>query len=114
MTLEQLKEDLLSKKGVVFFQEKLFKSDSYIYHRRSFYDLFKYYRFKGVNEKLLMQALKELNMSARYCDDAGRYVWLFKNPENNSFLMHDSYKNTIETNKSKYTYEYLLNLWESV
>lgn len=59
MNHRELINDLNSKTGNVYFKCKLFKNDLRVFPRRSFNDLFKYYKRFKVTEKMLAKALKK-------------------------------------------------------
>lgn len=119
MKLEELKKDLLSKSDSDYFIKSLFK-DEKIYARRSFTDLFKYYKIKGVSEVLLMKALIQTGFSARLCNTNRIYVFfkyytstylkpgtIFINIKETSY---DGYN--VKIKNTKYTKDYLMKLYK--
>lgn len=119
MNLEEIKKDLNSKvNGNGYFNTKLFKKD-YEYNRRSFDDLFKYYRRFKVTEKLLLQALFESNFSAKVCSAIKKVVFFkYYKHEDKSFWATSQggygYSENKETHNTKYTADYLDNLFKTI
>ncbi len=127
MNKEELIKDLNNKcpsrpRNVVldYFKFKLFKNDDKIYARRTFGDLFKLYRFKGVSEALLMECLVSQQFRAYRCPDIKNIVF-FKYTHKHKFWcvseerVTNRYKNTFRfSNYGKYTPEYLENLYNSI
>ena len=114
MNLQELKNDLISKvNNGNYFRHKLFNRDKQIYARRSFDDLFLYYRQKGVTEQLLLTALYESDFSALVCANLKKVIfsrifsaedgiWAYKKYEGKM-----GYIGTRETKNTKYTEKYL-------
>ena len=76
MNLKELKEDLLNKVNHKrYFRNTLFKRDKEIYDRRSFDDLFKYYKQKGATEKMVLQALYDTKFRARVCGGINKVIF---------------------------------------
>jgi len=76
MNLKELKKDLLNKVNHKrYFRSTLFKKDKGIYDRRSFDDLFKYYKQKGATEKMVLQALYETKFRARVCGGINKVIF---------------------------------------
>jgi hypothetical protein len=78
LTLNQLKRDLINKfnEDKEGFKMPFFKKDKGVaYHRRSFNDLYSYYRYRGVSEKKLLKALIEAGFRSRYCPYPRRIVF---------------------------------------
>jgi hypothetical protein len=124
MDYNKLKEDLLDKcnnrySSVNYFTKSLFDNEQ-IYYRRSFNDLIEYYSNKGVTEKMLMQALKELKFHAYYCNIPKRVVFLGHSPRVKFWCTAESQEEAFEKSKrddnnfGKYTPEYLEELYDSV
>lgn len=96
----------------------LFKDEKYK-QRRSFNDLFVYFRKYGVTEKMLMKALKREKFEFWYCNTINRNV--FYKPWQFLYFYNDRYEDFrqrhIEENRvntGKYTKEYLLELYNKV
>jgi len=122
MTPKELEEDISSKLGSVgYFNKKLFEEDTQRYPRRSFDDLFRYYEKKYVTEKMLLQALMNLNIGALICPDIQKIVFagnhIFK-PGMGSFLAEQigGYSPQIDESvtHSKYNVTYLNNLFTTL
>jgi hypothetical protein len=58
-----------------FFKVKLFKRDKRVKHRRSFGDLFLYYRARGVTEKQLLKGLVDAGFYAGICHEIEKVVF---------------------------------------
>ena len=113
MTNEELRLDLDNKfdqEG--YFKEKLFIKDS-VYKRRTFSDLFKYYKWEKVSEQQLMTVLKDMQIRAFRCPDIGQIVFhKSRYVRKLSFEMNGSLSVRNPVTNSKYTYEYLLKLYD--
>jgi hypothetical protein len=115
MNLQELKADLNSKTKYNFFNVKLFTKDQHIYKRRSFKDLFIYYRKYKVSEVMLMKALYETGFSTRTCNTINKYVFFkYYEQKSNSIFSIDPLENSgygYPPENTKYTKEYLTNLF---
>jgi hypothetical protein len=113
MNLSDLKIDLNNKCPETYFTEKLFDKDERIFGRRSFGDLFNYYRPKGVSEKLLLKALVESGFSSYRCPDISDFVF-FKWHRGYKFFSHalTASGHSAPVNQ-KYTFKYLNKLYDS-
>jgi len=121
MNLDELKKDLLEKtSNSAFFTKKLFKKDKYIYMRRSFNDLFIYYKQFNVTEKMLLQALYELKFSASVCNTLKKVVFSKVYPQIDKFWgkhffnLNYGYLNKTDKTAGKYTINYLNNLFKKI
>jgi len=121
MTLKELKKDISSllvhMGGSEYKFKPLFKKDNNRIMRRSFNDLFYYYKRKGVTEKLLMKALIDMKFVARYCNGPKRIVFFkYRYPVEKfwwtAYHRNQAFKNT--GNCGKYTAEYLEELYNKV
>lgn len=118
MKLDELKKSLRSKlngRGI-YFDTILFKYEEEYFKRRSFDDLFKYYKRRGVTEKLLLQALYEEGFSALVCGALKKVVFFKYYAQKDTFwgdssFGYDTYKVTKNT---KYTAKYLDNLFKTI
>jgi hypothetical protein len=121
MTTEELIKDLKSKTNPHnnCFKVKLFKRDLKIYDRRTFDDLFLYYRKYGITEKQLMKGLIDAGFSALYCSTVERPTFA----EHKSFIKYwtkgisEHYIlefNRKITKNTKYNVEYLDKLYNSI
>lgn len=126
MTQNELEEDLNKKcinrdKSylIAYFICKLFKRDTKVYNRRSFYDLFLYYKRYKITEKMLALALYNCKFACYRCPDISNIVF-FKHKRKYLFWAVESSivdKYTLKINSSiygKYTPDYLTNLFKSV
>lgn len=114
MTLQEVIKDLNGKCIGTYFQCKLFRNDSKIYARRTFGDLFKYYRPKGVSEKLLLEALVKSGFSSYRCPGIKEFVF-FKFNRVYRFWAHGEKANShTELVSQKYTFKYLNKLYDSI
>ena len=113
MNLTDLKLDLHNKCPETYFVKVLFEKDERIYGRRSFGDLFNYYRPKGVSEKLLLKALVDAGFSSYRCPDIADFVF-FKWHRSYRFFSHarTSPGHSFYVNQ-KYTFKYLNKLYDS-
>jgi len=118
MNYKELKEDLLNKLEYThhtrYFAVKLFKKDAQVYRRKSFDDLFKYYRFKGISEKTLAKALYELGFRGKICMDLQKIVFFkYSDPKIKFLLEGDIFYFPLKDEyikNSKYTVTYLNRL----
>lgn len=123
MTLEELKEDLINKTdfldtiGIGYFSITLFKNDK-IYCRRSFDDLFKYYKRFGVTEKLLLKGLHESNFIAKVCLNIDKVIFYRSNTNHKERFWAKNvsygYSSDRVTENTKYTAGYLDNLFKEI
>jgi hypothetical protein len=121
MNLDELKKDLddkLHSGSYGYFKVKLFKNDTNVFERRSFDDLFKYYKKFKITEKMLLEALYEKGFSAAVCCNINKVVFFrcFK-PVNKFWFNVDrylGYSQTKLTKNTKYTAEYLDNLFKTL
>ena len=121
MTTEKLVKDLQNKINQYNdnFKVKLFKRDLKTYGRRTFDDLFLYYRRHGVTEKQLMKGLVEAGFSALYCSTVKRPTWGGSKSQNKFWYprINDVYINNFSsqiTKNTKYNTEYLNKLYDSI
>ncbi len=119
ITFEQLKQDLNKKcpsTGLLFgyFAEKLFDDDISVFNRRSFDDLFKLYKEKGVSEEMLMKALIDCGFATYLCGDIKKYVFFKLKRKERIFYWPRRHKMNTRASKTKYTRKYLENLYDSV
>jgi hypothetical protein len=128
MNLEEVKKDLLAKVKNGFngryFHQPLFKSDTECYIRRSFDDLFKYYKQRNVTERMLLQALVESKFKATVCGAINKVIFFRTEGPNITILWKDEFiqghtSTTYfnygrSTKNTKYTAEYMDNLLESL
>jgi hypothetical protein len=107
----------LTRGNKYYFTKKLFKRDYKVFERRSFDDLFLYFRRLGVSERQLMRVLysKESKFSGFVCGNINKFV-LYKSKRTKTIwginLIYQSYNYPIE--HTKYTVEYLENLYASI
>lgn len=117
MTLIQLRQDLTSKCSSFYFTKTLSKHEKVVYDRRSFNDLFNYYRPKGVSELKLMRALILEGFHAQICGIEHRNVRVMFAKVSAGPIgiwatpISIGYGKNIETN-DKYTYLYIQKLFE--
>ena len=113
MTNEELRLDLDNKfdqEG--YFKEKLFIKDN-VYKRRTFSDLFKHNKQEKVSEQQLMTVLKDMQMRAFRCPDIGQIVFHKSHYVRKlSFEMNGQLSVRNPVINTKYTYEYLLKLYD--
>lgn len=117
MNYNELKEDLINKTPSYYFNHKLFKNEIDVYSRRSFDDLFKYYRFKGVTEKMLLNALVECGFVAKVCANLKKVIF-YRDVEARQDHIYWSningsgsgYTHCFNVQNSKYTFDYLNSL----
>lgn len=97
----------------LYFQNKLFKNDPSVFRRRSFTDLFKYFRFKGVSEKTLLKCLYLEGFGCYKCSDIERLVFFKYLYRNDRFFIrnNDMYHELVN---DKYTRTYLSVLFDSI
>lgn len=112
MTNLELVEDIKTKINCVepklaYFKTTLFKNEKR-YDRRSFNDLFKYYKRFGVTEKQLIKALDSLCIGCYYCFIPKRIV--FFNRGSLPGIARHLKEIPSESICDKYTPEYLLKL----
>lgn len=112
-------EDLKSKVNENgYFNTKIFKKDKRIYKRRSFGDLFNYYKNFGITEKILIKALKKAHFIMYVCVKLEKGVF-FKNYNTYKFFNNlkngniHSYGGFNQIKNDKYTKEYLEKLLNS-
>lgn len=67
MTSLRLREDLTNKCSRFYFTKILTSTEKVVYKRRSFANLFNYYRVRGVTELQLMKALIQEGFYAQIC-----------------------------------------------
>lgn len=112
-------EDLKSKVNKAgYFNTKIFKKDKKIYERRSFGDLFKYYKNFGITEKILIKSLKKANFVMYVCVKLQKGVffkYVYAGEFLNDLLHGDihSYGSFNQIKNDKYTKEYLEKLLNS-
>lgn len=101
---------------IFYFQYKLFKRDPKVYNRRSFNDLFLYFKKYGVTELQLMKALTspESKFAGYICYDIRKVVFLkipreykFTSENLNNFINHEN-KYVVD----KYDFKYLEKLYD--
>lgn len=117
MNLKELKESLTRKINCNYFKIKLFKVDKEIYARRSFDDLFTYYKQRKVTEKMLLQALYECKFSASVCHEIKKVVFFKYYKQENTFWNNKftgGYDYTHNTKDTKYTSKYLNKLFKTI
>ena len=118
MELKELKDSLNSRVNEMgYFTARLFKNEDDWYYRRSFDDLFKYYRKYKVTEKLLLQALYECGFSAAVCRDIEKVVFFKYYKQDNTFWAEPNmfgYSGSKTTHNTKYTADYLDNLFKTI
>lgn len=123
MTDEELKKDLRSKVNGSFFRRTLFKRDTRIYYRRSFDDLFIYYRTRKVTEKQLLKILIDIGFKTAVCTTINKVVFFipfgFESVEDNGLWKHIPYPGTgfsqvKKTKNTKYTAKYINNLYNKI
>jgi len=104
-----------------FVAVKLFKKDIKIYPRRSFKDLFTYFKALKVTEKQLLRCLIKGNFIAGVCHDIKKVVFFGKVHHriikdfiwiDDALYWNNSKKNTKVNDK--YTVEYLNNLYNKI
>jgi len=121
MNLDETKKELDNLTNAMYFNKLLFKSkkDDY-YQRRSFDDLFLYFRKYKVSEKMLLQALYESGFCARVCSSLKKVVFFKAYIPDNKFWYTFISKGTYGyidlncTENTKYTREYLDNLFDKI
>lgn len=122
MTDEELKKDLESKTNSQFFKVMFFKKDEMVYYRRSFDDLFIYYRKLKVTEKQLLKVLINAGFKTAVCKNIHKVVFFipteYEKIEKNGLwkeipydIGFSKYKTTTNT---KYTAEYITNLYNQI
>lgn len=114
MNLEELISDLNSKSNDAYFIYNLFKNE-YTYSRRSFGDLFKYYKRFGISEKLLAEGLKKADFKGLICGNIRKLVFfkLYKNRTKDFLISNGSYLDLEDKNVcDKYTPSYIIKLLE--
>lgn len=119
MTNLELVEDLktkidCTKTELNYFKTTLFKNEDY-YKRRSFNDLFKYYKRFGVTEKQLIKVLDILCIGCYYCSVPEKIVFFNKGclPGITRDLISIPSQNGSQNICDKYTSKYLLKLLNS-
>lgn len=124
LTYKELKKDLNKKcpsdyhkrYDIDYFSMPLFKRDNVIYRRRTFSDLFLYYRYKGVSEKQLLKALYEEGFMCYLCSDIEQCVF-FKWDQCYKFWRYNKSSLKEMMRKpcyTKYTIKYLDELFDSI
>jgi hypothetical protein len=115
MNIKLLKADLNSKCPGTYFYQKLFKRDTQVYQRRTFGDLFLYYRKYGVTEKMLLKALVEAGFSTYRCPDIKDYVWFkYGYREYRCFIRTRTSTSHKHKVLQKYNFDYINNLYSEV
>ena len=121
MNLKELREELEEACPVCYFAYGFKLNDEdHGYARRSFDDLFLHYSKLGVTEEILMTALYKSGFSALVCSQLKKVVF-FKNYRQvdkfwggDKIALQNGYSYDRKTKNTKYTEEYLNNLFDSL
>lgn len=119
MTDIELKKDLESKISAYYFKTTFFKRDFCVYYRRSFDDLFLYYRACKVTEKQLLRVLINNDFQAAVCTDIHKVVFMKKTNKLYDFWKTvsragEGYSISKTTKNTKYTAKYINNLYNQI
>jgi hypothetical protein len=124
MTTKELTIHLNSLTTGEYFSEKLFKKDHKIFRRRSFDDLFCYYKSKGVSEKQLLSVLYNNNFRAQVCGVINKVIFfkqkinpshsIWKTPFLRGHTNITGYNFNRYTSNTKYDDKYIDKLFESL
>lgn len=123
--VEEVIKDLNSLMHENYFVKPLGENDTAYKNimRRSFNDLYDYYKTKGVSEEMLMEALMKAGIHCYFCSTPMRFVF-FKNSKGSKCFTNLLFENEITQNYKKYdkqnsnvgiyTSEKLLSLYDSI
>lgn len=125
MTDENIIKILKDKSGkninyINYFVEKFFKNDKRVYKRRSFDNLFIYFRKYKVSEKQLLKCLINYNFNFGVCTDINKIIIIppfsFEKISNLKIKWRSEswYTNYTSVRNSKYTVTYIENLLEKI